>query len=70
MVGLKKGEIIGGWRKLHSEELQNVYSSSNFIRLITSRRIRWVGSVARIEEEECIQGFRENSRKKETTRNT
>jgi hypothetical protein len=40
IFGSKRGEIIGGWRKLHNEELRNLYSSSNIIRMIKSRRMR------------------------------
>jgi hypothetical protein len=39
--------VTGQWRKLHNEELHNLYSSPNIIRLIKSRRIRWAGHVAR-----------------------
>jgi transcription termination factor 2 len=38
------------WRKLHNEELHNLYSSSNIIRMIMSGRMRWAGHVARMEE--------------------
>jgi hypothetical protein len=38
------------WRKLHNEELHNLYSSSNTIRMIKSRRMRWAGHVARMGE--------------------
>jgi hypothetical protein len=44
----KRDEMSGDWRKLHSEELQNLYSSPNIIRMITSRRMRWAGHVARM----------------------
>jgi hypothetical protein len=37
-----------GWRKLHNEELQNLYSSPSIIRVIKSRRMRWAGHVARM----------------------
>jgi hypothetical protein len=40
-------EVTGDWRKLHNEELHNVYSSPNIIRMIKSRRMRWAGHVAR-----------------------
>jgi hypothetical protein len=40
----------GGWRKLHNEELHNVYSSPSIIRMIKSRRMRWAGHVARAKE--------------------
>jgi hypothetical protein len=36
---------MGGWRKLHNEELHNLFSSPNIIRIIQSRRVRWVGYV-------------------------
>jgi hypothetical protein len=42
------GEIIGGWRELHEEELHNLYYSANIIRMIKSRRMRWIGHVARM----------------------
>jgi hypothetical protein len=38
------------WRKMHSEELHNLYSSPNIIRVIKSRRMRWAGHVARMGE--------------------
>jgi hypothetical protein len=41
---------MGGWRKLHSGELHNFYSSPDIIRQIKSRRMRWVGHVARMGE--------------------
>jgi hypothetical protein len=41
-------EVMGGWRKLHNEELHNLYSSPSIIRLIKSRRMRWAGHVARM----------------------
>jgi hypothetical protein len=44
----KGDEIIGGWRKLHNEELHNLYSSSNIIRTIKLRRMRWARHVARM----------------------
>jgi hypothetical protein len=43
-------EVTGGWRKLHNEELHNVYSSPSIIRMIKSRSMRWAGYVARIGE--------------------
>jgi hypothetical protein len=45
--GPKRGEVTGRWRKLHNEELHNLYSSPSIIRMIKSRRIRWAGHVAR-----------------------
>jgi hypothetical protein len=40
--------VTGGWRKLHNEELHNLYSSPSIIRMNTSRRMRWAGHVARM----------------------
>jgi hypothetical protein len=42
--------VTGDWRKLHNEELQNLYPSPNIIRMMKSRRIRWAGHVARMRE--------------------
>jgi hypothetical protein len=46
IFGLKRDEVIRGWRKLHNEELHNLYCSPSIIRMIKSRRMRWVGHVA------------------------
>jgi hypothetical protein len=40
IFGLKRDEVTGGWRKLHNEELHGLYSSSNIIRVIKTRRMR------------------------------
>jgi hypothetical protein len=45
---LKRDEVTGEWRKFHSEDLHNLYSSPNIIRKINSRRMRWAGHVARM----------------------
>jgi hypothetical protein len=42
--------VTGGWRKLHNEELYDLYSSPSIIRIIKSRRIKWAGHVARMGE--------------------
>jgi hypothetical protein len=47
---LRRDEVSGGWRKLHNEEVHNLYSSPNIIRMIKSRRMRWAGHVARMGE--------------------
>jgi hypothetical protein len=49
IFGSKRDEVTGGWRKLHNEELHNLYSSSSIIRMIKLRRMRWAGHVARKE---------------------
>jgi hypothetical protein len=48
IFGLKRDEVMGGWRKLHNEEFHNLYSSPNIIRMIRSRRMSWAGHVARM----------------------
>jgi hypothetical protein len=45
-----KREEDGSWRKLHTDELHEVYSSPNIVRVIKSRRMRWAGNVARVGE--------------------
>jgi hypothetical protein len=46
--GPKRDEMTGVWRKLHNEEFRNLYSSPSIIRMIKSRRIRWVQHVAQM----------------------
>jgi len=46
----KRDEVTREWRKLHNEELNNMYSSPNIVRVVISRRMRWAGHVARIRE--------------------
>jgi hypothetical protein len=46
IFGSKRDEVTGEWRRLHNEELNDVYSSPNINRVIKSRRMRWVGHVA------------------------
>jgi hypothetical protein len=48
IFGPKRDEVTGGWRKLHNEELRNLYSSPSIIRMIKSRSMRWAGHVARM----------------------
>jgi hypothetical protein len=43
----KRDEVIGGWRKLHNEELRSLYTSPSIIRSIKSRTMRWAGHIAR-----------------------
>jgi hypothetical protein len=54
IFGSKRDEVTGEWRKLHNEELHNLYSSPNIIRQIKSRRMRWAGHVARMGEERKV----------------
>jgi hypothetical protein len=48
IFGPKRDEVMGEWRKLHNVKLCDLYSSSSIIRIIKSRRIRWVGHVVRM----------------------
>ena len=50
IFGPKRDEVTREWRKLHNEELNDLYSSSSIIRMIKSRRMRWAGHVARMRE--------------------
>jgi hypothetical protein len=54
VFGSKTDEVTGEWRKLHTEELHNLYSSPNIIRQFKSRRMRWAGHVARMGEERKV----------------
>jgi hypothetical protein len=57
IFGPQKDEVTGEWRRLHNEELNNLYSSPNIIRVIKLRRMRWAGHVARMEKREVHTGF-------------
>jgi hypothetical protein len=46
IFGTKREEVVGGWTRLHNEELRNFHASPNVIREIKSRRMRWAGHVA------------------------
>ena len=50
VFGPKRGEVTGEWRKLHNEELRDLYFLTNIVRVIKSRRMRWAGHVARMGE--------------------
>jgi hypothetical protein len=50
IFGPNRDEVTGGWKKLHNEELHDLYSSPSIIRIIKSRRIRWAGHVTRMGE--------------------
>ena len=54
IFGPKWDEVTGKWRKLHSEELNNLYSLPIFVRVIKSRIMRWAGHVALMGEERGV----------------
>jgi len=55
--GLKREEVTGEWRKLHNEELNGVYSSLSIVRVIKSRKMRWVGHGAHVAERRGVYRF-------------
>jgi hypothetical protein len=69
IFGPRRDEVTGDWRKLHSEELHNFYSSPNIIRMIKSRRMRWAGHIGRMGETRnayrILVGKQEKNRRKE-----
>ena len=54
IFGPRRDEVTGEWRRLHNEELNDLYSSPNIVRVIKSRRMRWAGHVARMGEERGV----------------
>jgi hypothetical protein len=50
IFGPKRDEVTGELRELHNKKFRNLYSSPSIIRIIKSRRMRWAGHVARMEE--------------------
>jgi len=66
IFGSRWDEVTGEWRRLHNEELNDLYSSSNIVWVIKSRRIRWAGHVARMGEERgCIGRWWGNRRERD-----
>jgi len=61
LFGSKRDEVTGEWRKLHNEELNDLYCLSNTVRVIKSRRMRWAGHVARMGRGEECTGFDEKT---------
>ena len=57
IFGLRRDEVTGEWRRLHNEELNDLFSTPNILRVIKSRRMRWAGHVARMGEEKGMYRF-------------
>jgi hypothetical protein len=62
IFGRKRDEVTGEWRKLHNEELRDLYSSPSIIRIIKARRMRWAGHVARMGRRGTPIGWWESQR--------
>jgi hypothetical protein len=56
-IWAKRDKVTGEWRKLHSEELNDLYSSTTVVRVIKSRRMRWAWHVARMGKERGVYRF-------------
>jgi hypothetical protein len=54
VFGPKRDEVTGEWRKLHNEELNDLYSLPNIVRVVKSRQVRWVGRVAHMGEDRGV----------------
>jgi hypothetical protein len=57
IFGPERDEVTGGWRKLHNEEIHNLHSAPRIIRIIKSRRIRWIRNVAHMGRRGMRIGF-------------
>jgi hypothetical protein len=55
VFGPKSHEVTGEWRKPHNEELNDLYSLPNIVRVVKSRRMKWAGNVARMGEDRGVQ---------------
>ena len=54
IFGLRRDEVMGGWRRLHNEELNDLYSLPNIVQVIKLSRMRWAGHVVRMGEERGV----------------
>jgi hypothetical protein len=58
IFGIKREEMAGGWRRLHNEELHNLYASPTITRVMKSRRMKYVGHVARMRDKLIKSSYR------------
>ena len=66
IFGPRRDEVTGEWRRLHNEELNDLYCSPNIVRVIKSRRMRWAGHVERtVDERGCIGSLLGNWRERD-----
>jgi len=66
IFGPRRDEVTGEWRRLHNEELNDLYALPNIVRVIKSRRMRWAGHVARMGKERgCIGSWWGNRRERD-----
>jgi hypothetical protein len=70
IFGPKRDEVTKVWRKLHNEELHNLYSSPSIIRMMKSRRMRWGGHVVRMGQKMNACSVRWKTGRKEATKKT
>jgi hypothetical protein len=68
IYGPNRDEVTGDWRKLHNEDLHNLYSSPSIIIMMKSRRMRWAGHIARIKKSGKHIGYLWERQKKRTNR--
>jgi hypothetical protein len=70
IFGPKRDGAKRGWRKLHNEELHNLYSSPSIFSIIKSRRMRWAGHVARMGKKRNVYRLLVESQRERATRKT
>jgi hypothetical protein len=71
IFGPNRVEVAGGWRRLHNEELRNLYASPNIVRVIISRRMTYAGHVARmVQTRHAYKILAEKTEGKRPTRKT
>ena len=70
IFGPRRDEVTGEWRRLHNEELNDLYCSPNIVRVIKWRGMRWAGHVACMGEERVVEGLGGETGGEETTGET